>query len=79
MGFGALLNIGCTTLPRELCIESVKAFDPVTRTLSVRGISATMRANDVHGILRIPCEWKDVPTKYDVKKMSQVHQEFHNM
>ncbi|XP_028083639.1 uncharacterized protein LOC114284889 [Camellia sinensis] len=84
IGFGGLLELKCTRLPRQLCEWLVGCFDHTSRCLFVHGKRIIITPFDVSHILGLPCEGsiinvngdhtdiEELSNKYGVKKCGSI-------
>ncbi|XP_028111023.1 uncharacterized protein LOC114309486 [Camellia sinensis] len=84
IGFGGLLELKCTRLPRQLCEWLVGCFDHTSQCLFVHGKRIIITPFDVSHILGLPCEGsiinvngdhtdiEELSNKYGVKKCGYI-------
>lgn len=54
LGFAALLDVGMTTLPRDLLVTFMQSYDPPTHQFRIRGKTDAIEAGDVAQLLGVP-------------------------
>ena len=65
MGFGRLLDIECSKMPRDILLALSNKFDPVTRQLTVGRWSGVLTTYEVVDILGLHAGPRNVPLTND--------------
>ena len=60
LGFGNLLDIQCSKLPRDFIVAVLRAYDPPMNVLRIRGKTKGIEAEDVARWLRVPFKGQQV-------------------